>query len=130
MFEQFNAKQFVTFSKQFSDTAFKAHNLAIAGFERAVDLQLKAIEGRVNAAVDFWGDAAEVRDAETARTLFPKSVSLAKDSAEKLYQAQQELMGLTIKTSEAIGDLFKTSFESANEAVTKTVEASTKKAAK
>jgi hypothetical protein len=123
MFEQFNTSQFIAFGKHFSDAAFKAHGLAVASFEKAVDLQIKTFENRVNATVEFLSDASEVRDMETARTLFPKSVQLAKDSAEKLYATSQELVGLTVKTTEAIGGLVKGTFEVANTAATRPVAA-------
>ncbi|MCE3003849.1 MAG: phasin family protein [Xanthomonadaceae bacterium] len=119
MIEQFNSKQFVALGKQWTDTAFKAHGLAIAGFERSIELQLKHIEGQVNAAVDFFNDAVEARDVDSARALLPKTVALFKDSAEKTYATSQELMGLTVKTSEAIGDVLKASFEAANAPVLK-----------
>jgi hypothetical protein len=114
MIEQFNSKQFVAFGKQWTDTAFKAHGLAIAGFERSIELQLKHLEGQVNAAVDFFNEAVEARDVESARALLPKTVALMKDTAEKTYATSQELMGLTVKTSEAIGDVLKASFEAAS----------------
>jgi phasin family protein len=116
MYEQFNTKQLLAMSKQFSDTAFKAHGLAIAGFEKAIDLQLKTLENNVNATVGFWTEASEIRDLDGVRTLFPKSVALAKDSAEKMYAVSQELVGLSVKTTEAIGDLVKGQFEVANDA--------------
>ena len=127
MFEQFNAKQMVALSKQFSDTAFKFNNIAVAGLERAMDVQLKAFEDRFNATVEFWTEAADVRDIEAARKLFPKTVALARDNAEKFYATSQELVGLTVKTGEAIGNLVKGSFEAANEGFVKPVA---KKAAK
>ena len=111
MYEQFDSKQFIAYGKQFSDAAFKAHGLAIAGFERAVDVQLKTFENRVNAAVDFFTGATEVRDLESARTLFPKSVQFAKDNAEKLYAASQELVGISVKTTEAIGEMVRGQYE-------------------
>jgi hypothetical protein len=114
MIEQFNTQQFVALGKQFTDSAFKAHGLAIAGFERTVELQLKHLERQVNAAVEFFNEAVEARDADSARALFPKTVAMLKDTAEKNYAATQELMGLTVKTSEAIGDVFKSSFEAAS----------------
>lgn len=117
MIEQFNTKQFVAYGKQWTDTAFKAHGLAIAGFERTVELQLKHLEGQVNAAVDFFNEAAEARDVESARALLPKSFAVMKDSAEKTYATSQELMGLTVKTTEAIGDLLKSGLEAATGAV-------------
>ena len=119
MIEQFNTKQFVAFGKQWTDTAFKAHGLAIAGFERSIELQLKHLEGQVNAAVDFFNEAVEARDVESARALLPKTVALMKDAAEKNYATSQELMGLTVKTSEAIGDVLKATFEAASGAAAK-----------
>jgi phasin family protein len=119
MIEQFNTQHFVALGKQFTDSAFKAHGLAIAGFERTVELQLKHLERQVNAAVEFFNEAVEARDADSARALFPKSVALLKDTAEKNYAASQELMGLTVKTSEAIGDVFKSSFEAVGAPVAK-----------
>lgn len=123
MYEQIDTKQFIAYGKQFSDAAFKAHGLAIAGFERAIDVQLKTFENRFNAAVDFWTGASEVRDLESAKTLFPKSVQIAKDNAEKLYAASQELVGITVKTTEAIGDVVRGQYEQ----VAKTAPAASKK---
>jgi hypothetical protein len=127
MFEQFNNKQFVNLSKQFADTAFKAHGLAISGIERAVDLQLKAFENRLAATVEFFGEAAEVRDIEAARKFFPKSVSLAKTSAENAYATTQQIVDLTLRTNEAIGELVKGSFEQANDTFAQPVAATAKK---
>jgi hypothetical protein len=126
MYEQIDTKQFIAFGKQFADAAFKAHGLAIAGFERAVDVQLKTFENRMNAAVDFWSGASEVRDLESARSLFPKTVQIAKDNAEKLYAASQELVGISVKTTEAIGDVVRGQYET----VAKTGAAAAKKHAK
>jgi phasin family protein len=127
MFEQFNTKQFLALSKRFSDTAFKAHGLAVAGIERAIDVQLKALESRVNATVEFWTEASEIRGIEEARTLLPKSVELVKDGAEKAYATSQELLGLTVKTAEQIGELVKGQLEATNESF---VKPAAKKAAK
>lgn len=126
MYEQIDTKQFIAYGKQFSDAAFKAHGLAIAGFERAVDVQLKTLENRFNAAVDFWTGASEVRDLESAKTLFPKSVQIARDNAETLYAASQELVGITVKTTEAIGDVVRGQYEQ----VAKTAAPAAKKSRK
>jgi phasin family protein len=119
MFEQINSKQAMAYTKRFSDTAFKAHGLAVTSFERAIELQLKAFEANVNKTVEFWSAAAEVRDLESAKTLFPKGVALVKDGAEKAYATQQELVGLTVKTAEAIGELVKGQIDVANESFVK-----------
>jgi hypothetical protein len=130
MFEQFNNKQFVNFSKQFADTAFKAHGLAISGIERAVDLQIKAFENRLAATVEFFGEASEVRDIEAARKFFPKSVSLAKSQAESAYATTQQIVDLTLRTNEAIGELVKSGFEQANDVFAQPVVAASKKSSK
>jgi hypothetical protein len=127
MFEQFNNKQFVNLSKQFADTAFKAHGLAISGIERAVDLQIKAFENRLAATVEFFGEASEVRDLEAARKFFPKSVSLAKASAENAYATTQQIVDLTLRTNEAIGELVRGSFEQANDTFAQPVATPSKK---
>lgn len=115
-FQQFDTKQFIAYGKQFSDAAFRAHGLAVATFEKALDAQVKTLENRVNATVEFWSAAAEVRDFEAARTLFPKSAELAKDSAEKYYTLSQELTGLSIKAGEQLSEIARGSLETANEA--------------
>lgn len=118
MFEQINT-QFVAATKQFADSALKANSLAFQNFERAVGVQLKTFESGVNATVAFLGEAAEVRDLEGVKAIFPKGVALVKASTEQFYNAGQEVFGQTIKTSEAIGQLYKAQFDAANEQVAK-----------
>ena len=128
MYEQINS-QALAFSKSFADTMFKANSLAVEGFERITSLQLKTLENRVAATVEFWSEAAEVRDFDGLKTIFPKGVSLAKETTEKLYANGQEVFSVAVKTSEALGQLAKGSIESANENFTKQVNV-VKKAAK
>ena len=118
MFEQINS-QFVTATKQFADSALKANSLAFQNFERAVGVQLKTFESSVNASVAFMGEAVEVRDMEGVKAIFPKGVALVKASTEQFYNAGQEVLGQTIKTTEAIGQLYRAQFDAANEQVAK-----------
>jgi len=127
MYEQFNS-QVLALGKSFADTAFKAHSLAVEGFERITDLQLKTLENRVSAAVEFWSEAAEVRDFDGLKAIWPKSVNLIKESTEKFYANGQEVFGVSLKTAEALGQLVKGSVDAANENFTKQVNA-VKKAA-
>ena len=127
MYEQMNS-QFLSLGKNFADAAVKAQSVALASFESIAGLQLKAVENHVNASSAFWAEASEVRDFEGAKAIWPKGIQLAKESAEKLYATNQEVIGLTLKTTEQIGNLIKGSFEATNEAVTKQVN-SVKKAA-
>ena len=128
MFEQINA-QSMAFGKTYADAFAKAQTVAMEGFERITDLQIKTLEDRVNAAVQFWSEASEVRDFEAARNFWPKGVQLAKENAEKMYATGQEVFGVTLKTTEALGALAKGSFETTNETIAKQVNTA-KKAAK
>lgn len=118
MFEQLNT-QFASATRQFADSALKANALAFQNFERAVGVQLKTFEAGVNATVAFLGEAAEVRDFETAKAIFPKGVALVKSSGEQFYNAGQEVFGQTLKTTEAIAQLYKSQLEAANDTVVK-----------
>ncbi|MBS0438134.1 MAG: phasin family protein, partial [Proteobacteria bacterium] len=84
MYEQINS-QFLALSKSFADNAFKAQNLAAEGMERIAALQLKTLENRVAATVEFLSEAAEVRDFDGVKAIWPKSVNLVKESTEKFY---------------------------------------------
>ena len=127
MYEQINT-HILAMSKSFADNAFKAHSVAVEGLERIADLQLKALEKNVSATVEFWSEAAEVRDFDAMKAFWPKGVNLVKETTEKLYANSQEVFGVTLKTSEALGQLAKGSFEVANDNFTKQVSA-VKKAA-
>jgi phasin family protein len=127
MFEQIN-NQSLTLGKSYADAFVKAQGLALAGFERITELNVKTFEDRVKASVEFWTEAAEVRDLESAKAISAKGVQLAKESAEKLYANSQEVLGVSLKTSEAIGSLAKGSFESTNEAFAKQTQAAKKAA--
>ena len=118
MFEQFN-QPFVSYSKQFADSALKAQQLALGNFEELAKLQLKAVESRVNAAFEFLGEAAEVRDFDGVKAIWPKGFNLAKESGEELFALSQEVMTRNVKTGEAISQLVKSQVEAANETVTK-----------
>lgn len=125
MFEQINTPS-MALGKGYADAFVKAQGLALAGLERITELNLKAFEDRVKASVDFWSEAAEVRDFEGVKAIWPKGVQLAKENAEKLYANGQEVAGVSAKTSEAIGSLAKGSFENTNETITKQVNAAKK----
>jgi len=98
MYEQINT-QVLAMSKSFADAAFKAHSVAVEGLERIADIQLKTLENRVSATVEFWSEAAEVRDFDALKSFWPKGVNLMKETTEKLYANGQEVFGLTLKTT-------------------------------
>lgn len=127
MFEQIN-NQSLNLGKNYTDALVKAQSVAMAGFERITELNLKTFEDRVKASVEFWTEAAEVRDFEAAKAISAKGVLLAKESAEKLYANGQEVFGISLKTSEEIGSLAKGSFENTTETLAKQATSAAKKA--
>jgi len=129
MFEQINT-QSLNFGKNYTDALVKAQGLALAGFERITELNLKTFEDRVKASVEFWSEAAEVRDFDGMKAIWPKGVQLAKESAEKLYANSQEVFGVSLKTSEAIGSLAKGSIEGAEGLVREATGTAKKSAAR
>jgi hypothetical protein len=132
MFEQMNT-QWMTLGKRFADTAMKAHGLAVEGFEKSLALQLKALEENVEATMSFFGDATAARDIDSAKTLMPRGMNLAKESAEKMIAVNQEVFALTMKTNESIGALYANDAEVAKqtfETQAKTVGAKVRKAAR
>lgn len=118
MFEQINV-QVLNAGKQFADAAFKAHGIAIEGFEKAIALQVKTAEDRWNATLAFLTEAAQVSNLEGIKTIAPKSIALVRETAEKGYVISQELVNVSVKTTEALGNLAKGQFEAANETFVK-----------
>lgn len=117
--------QALALTKSLTDTTFKAHTLALESLERLTNLHFKAIENRVAATADFFSEAAEVRDFDDMKTIWPKGVNLVKETAEKLYANSQEVFGITVKTGEALSQLAKGSFELASDNIKKQVNAAT-----
>lgn len=127
MSAQFN-DSFSTFTHQFAAAAARANRLALENAESVFGVQLKTFEKNVDATTAFFGELAEVRDLEAYKTLWPKGVQVAKDNTERLVAAGQELFGLTLKTTEALGQLAKSQFETATDSVQATVAKATKTA--
>ena len=121
-------EQFTTFTHQFAAAASRANRLALENAETIFGVQLKTFEKNIEATTAFFGELSEIRDAEAYKTVWPKGLQIAKENAERVAAAGQEVIGLTLKTNEQIGNLIKGSFEATNEAVTKQVNAAKKAA--
>ncbi len=117
---------FSGYTHEFATTAARANRMALETAESAFGLHLKTLERNVNATTDFWGQFAQASDLASYQTLWPKGLQLARDNLERLASAGQEVVGLSLKTSDAIGQLAKHQFE----AVTTQVQASMAKAGK
>lgn len=125
MFEQYS-NPFASMTQNFAATTLKANNLAFQNFERVMGLQLKTFQDTLNATVAFMGEAADVRDMDGAKAIWPKGIALVKESTETLYSTGQEVLGSTLKTSEAIGQIYKSQFEDAGDSVVKTASKAAK----
>ena len=110
MYQPFN-EQFAAATRQFAETAAQANRLALESAEAVFGLQLAAIEERVNATFAFFGEAAEVRDLDGLKTLWPKGVQIARENVERAVAVGQDVYGRTLKTNEAIGQITKSQLE-------------------
>lgn len=125
MFTQFN-EQFAAATRQFTDAATQANRLAIENTEALFGLQLAAVEDRGNATFAFLGEAAEVRDADGFKAIWPKGVQVARENAERGVAVGQEVIGRTSKANEQIAEIAKSQLDSA----TKTAQANAEQATK
>ena len=121
-------EQFSTFTHQFAAAASRANRLALETAETVFGVQLATFEKNIDATTAFFGELSEIRDAEAFKTVWPKGLQVAKDNAERVAAAGQEVFGLTLKANEAIGQLAKSQFEAASETAQATVAKATKTA--
>ncbi|MFD1296909.1 phasin family protein [Lysobacter gummosus] len=129
MYQQFN-EQFAAATRQFADTAAQVNRLALDNAEAVFGLQIAAIEERVNATFAFFGEAAEARDPEAFKTLWPKGVQIARENVERAVSTGQEAFGRTLKANEAIAELAKSQIETTAKATQANVEKAAKAATK
>ena len=117
---QFN-ESFSQFTHQFAAAASRANRLALESAETVFGVQLRTFEKNVDATTSYLSELAEARDLESFKTLWPKGLQVARDNAERVAAAGQEVFGLTLKTSEVLGQLAKSQFEAATEQAQATV---------
>ena len=117
---QFN-DQFSAYTHQFAAVAARMNRLALENAETMFGVQLRTFEKNVDATTSFLGELVEARDLESYKTLVPKGLQVARDNAERVAAAGQEVFGLTLKTSEVLGQLAKSQFEAATEQAQATV---------
>ena len=111
---QFN-DQFSAYTHQFAAVAARMNRLALENAETMFGVQLRTLEKNVDATTSFLGELVEARDLESYKTLVPKGLQVARDNAERVAAAGQEVFGLTLKTSEVLGQLAKSQFEAATD---------------
>lgn len=106
-------EQFANATRQFAATAAEANRVALANAQEIFGLQLAAIEKNANATFAFFGELAEVRDADGLKAVLPKGAQVARENVERAISAGQEVLGRTLKANEAIGQIAKGQFEAA-----------------
>ncbi|MBD8880060.1 phasin family protein [Rhodanobacter sp. 7MK24] len=116
MTQQFN-NQFFAFTKQATESAFKAQTLALKGLETVAALQLKAFEQQTRDSAAFVAEALETRDADALRTLWEKGATLGREQAERAVAVSQEIIAVTQKTAESLQALAQEQRQAANDAV-------------
>ncbi len=129
MTQQLN-NQLFAFTKQFTDSAFRAQSLALKGLESVAELQLKALEQQAQVSAEFVAEAMETRDVNGLRGLWEKGTSLSRDNAERSAAVSQEILAITQKTAESMNALVQEQRQAANDAVTAPVAAAKKASAK
>ncbi|MFA6229243.1 MAG: phasin family protein [Rhodanobacter sp.] len=129
MNQQIN-NQLFAFTKQFTDSAFKAHSLALKGLETVAELQLKALEEQSKVSVGFIAEAMETRDASGLRNLWEKGSALSRENAERAVAVSQEVIAITQKTAESMNALVQEQRQAANDAIVAPVAAAKKAASK
>ena len=126
---QFNDQinnQFSAYTQQFTAAAARVNRLALENAESVFGVQLRTLEKNFEATTGFLGELADARDLEAYKALLPKGLQVARDNAERAAAANQEVFGLNLKTSEALGQLTKSQFEAATEQAQATVAKATK----
>ena len=126
---QFN-EQFAAASRQFADTAAQINRIALDNVEAVFGLQMGVLNERANATFAFFGEAAQARDLEALKTLFPKGVQVARENVERAVAVGQDVVGRTLKANEAIGQITKSQLETVVAKTQATVEEAADKVVK
>ncbi len=121
-------EQFTATTRQFADNAAEVNQLALANAQEVFGMQLAAIEQNATAAFAFFGELANVRDADGLKAVWPKGIQVARENVERSISTSQEVLGQTMKTNEAISQVAKGQFEAATAQAKAGVEKATKAA--
>ncbi len=129
MYETMN-KQALALGKQFTNNMIKAQGETLKMLEKISSVQMKAIESQAAANAAFASEAAKATDIDSIRALWDKSADFSRESAEKNYAVNQNVMEILAKNAETVGELAREQYEASNEAVTTSTQAASKKAKK
>ena len=123
-------EQFAAATRQFADTAVQMNSIALANAEAVFSLQLSALSDRANASFAFFGEAAQARDFDALKTLWPKGVQVARENVERAVAVGQDVYARTLKANEAIGQIAKAQIETVAATTQATVQEAADKVVK
>ena len=121
MYAQFN-DQFAAATRQFADTAARINRIALENAEAIVGLQLSAIEERTTATFAFLGEAAQVRDLDGAKNLWPRGAQVVRENIERTLTTGQDVAARMVKANESVAQIAKGQFEAAARTANETVQ--------
>lgn len=127
---QFNNEQFTAATRQFTDTAAKINQIAVDSARDVFNAQLAALQDRAAATFAFFGEAAQIRDLDGAKNLWPKGVQVARENVERAVATTQEVAEKAAKAGEKIGLIAKGEFEEAAAKAEATVKKAVAKASR
>ena len=104
------ANDFSSYTQQFAAAANRANRLTLENAESVFGVQLRALERNTNAMAGFLGELSSAGASVDLQALLPKGLQVARDNFERLATASQEAIGLSLKTSEALGELVRQPF--------------------
>ena len=125
---QFNNEQFTAATRQFADTAAQINTITVTTMQDVFNAQIAALQDRAAATFAFFGDAAQVRDMDGAKNLWPKGVQVARENMERAVATTQEVAETATKSAEKIGLIAKGQFEEATANAEAVVQKATKAA--
>ena len=112
MSAQFN-DSFSSYTREIAAAAQRANRMALENAESVFGVQLKALEKNATATAGFFTEVAQAAAAEGYQALLPKGLQIARDNLERLAAAGQQVVGLSLKTGEALGEFARKPFEAA-----------------
>ncbi len=104
---------FSSYTQQFAAAANRANRLALENAESVFGVQLRTFERNTTAAAGFFGELAQAGAQADLQALLPKGLQVARDNFERLASANQEVVGLSLKAGEALGELVRQPFAAA-----------------
>jgi len=101
---------FSDYTRQFAALANRANRVALENAESAFGVQLRTFERNANATAGFFGEVAQSGVQADLPSLLPRGLQVAQDNLQRLTAAGQEIVGLGLKTGQALGELARQPF--------------------